>query len=139
MSLFVLDTDILSLYQRGHAVVVARVDAHPRPEVVTTIITVLEQIIGWQALLARATNRQQQAAAYDFFVGIATALNRFPLLNFPEPAILRFEQLLSLRLNVGKMDLRIAAIALEFAATVVTRNRRDFGRVPNLQIEDWSV
>jgi tRNA(fMet)-specific endonuclease VapC len=42
------------------------------------------------------------------------------------------------KLNVRKMDLCIAAIALEHQAIVVTRNVRDFQRVPNLVVEDWS-
>jgi tRNA(fMet)-specific endonuclease VapC len=44
-----------------------------------------------------------------------------------------------MKLGVKANDLRIAAIAFENSATVVTRNRADFGRVPGLQIEDWSI
>jgi tRNA(fMet)-specific endonuclease VapC len=54
-------------------------------------------------------------------------------------AIQRFDHLPALRLNVGLMDSRLAAVGLENNLTVVTRNVRDFGRVPGLQIEDWSV
>ena len=39
---------------------------------------------------------------------------------------------------MGKMDLRIAAIALELNCTVITRNLADFRRVPGLSIDDWS-
>jgi tRNA(fMet)-specific endonuclease VapC len=42
-------------------------------------------------------------------------------------------------LGVGTLDLKIAAMALTNGLTVLTRNRRDFGRVPGMVIEDWSV
>jgi tRNA(fMet)-specific endonuclease VapC len=139
MSLYVLDTDILTLYQHDHPPVVQRVDAQPRSDVVVTVISMQEQVDGWRSLLGRARTHAQQAVAYDFFSKLVIAVHRFPILYCPEPAILRYEQLLTLRLNVGRMDLRIAAIALENAAVVVTRNQRDFGRVPGLTLEDWSV
>ena len=66
-------------------------------------------------------------------------LGRWRILPYTEPAIGRVAQLKGLRLNVRVMDLRIAAIALEHGASVVTRNRHDFGRVPGLNVEDWSV
>jgi tRNA(fMet)-specific endonuclease VapC len=43
------------------------------------------------------------------------------------------------RLYVGSNDLKIAVTALENNATVVTRNLRDFGRVPGLVCEDWTA
>ena len=43
-----------------------------------------------------------------------------------------------MNLNVRKMDLRISAVVLEHGGVLVTRNVRDFQRVPGLPIEDWS-
>jgi len=66
-------------------------------------------------------------------------LGRWRILPYTESAIAQVAQLKALRLNVGLMDLRIAAVVLENQAVVVTRNRREFGRVPGLSVEDWSV
>lgn len=140
MSRFLLDTDTLSLLQQGHPLVLQRVNSHPLADIALSTISIQEQMQGFLASLTRARNRQQIALAHDMLaVRLLPVWRRFVVLSFPETAILRFEQLRSLRLNVGMMDLRIAAVALENTLTVVTRNRRDFGRVPGLAIADWSV
>jgi tRNA(fMet)-specific endonuclease VapC len=59
-------------------------------------------------------------------------------LSFTESAINRRAELRAFKLNVRKMDLAIAAIALEQSAVLLTRNTRDFRRVPGLAVEDWS-
>ena len=46
MSLFVLDTDILTLFQRGHATVRAHVAEHSPTEIAISIVTVEEQLSG---------------------------------------------------------------------------------------------
>jgi tRNA(fMet)-specific endonuclease VapC len=40
---------------------------------------------------------------------------------------------------IGPYDLLIAAIALAHDLTLVTHNRREFGRVPGLRTEDWEA
>ena len=44
-----------------------------------------------------------------------------------------------LKLRIGTMDRKIAAIALTHDATLISRNLADFRRVPGLKVEDWTA
>lgn len=117
----------------GTSLVLQQINTRPAADIAVSAISIQEQMQGFLAGLTRARNRQQLALAYDM---LATRLmpvwGRFVVLLFSERTILRFEQFRSLRLNVGLMDLRIAAVALENTLTVLRRNQRDFGRLPGL-------
>ena len=140
MSLFLLDTDILSLLQAGNPQVLHHINQHLFSEIAHSSISLQEQMQSILAAVNRARNSQQLARVHDQLVTrLLPVWSWFSALPFTEPAILRFEQLKLMRLNVGVMDLRISAIALENGLTVVTRNLRDFGRVPGLTCADWSV
>jgi tRNA(fMet)-specific endonuclease VapC len=43
------------------------------------------------------------------------------------------------RVRLATMDLRIGAIAIASGLVLLTRNMRDFGRVPGLITEDWTA
>ena len=139
MSLYVLDTDILSLFQRGHPVVCQHVAARAPTDLTITVITVEEQLSGWYGLLRSTSRRDQLALVYQSLADSIPFLAKFRVLSFSETAMERFDRLAALKLNVRKMDLRIAAIALEHGTVVATRNVRDFQRVPGLAVEDWTV
>ncbi len=139
MTLYALDTDILSLYQRGHATVCQRVHIHPLGDLAITVISVEEQLSGWYSLLRTKTRRDELAIVYQSLADSVPFLAQFRILSFSEPCQDRFDKLASLKLNIRKMDLRIAAIALENGAVLASRNLRDFQRVPGLVIEDWSA
>ena len=139
MSLFVLDTDLLTLYYRGDPIVVRRVDERPPPELAISVLTVDEQLTGWYMLTRQARRPEEIARAYAQLGEAVVRLGHWRILPYTESAIARVAGLKALRLNVRLMDLRIAAVALENQAVVVTRNRRDFGRVPGLSVVDWSV
>ena len=56
----------------------------------------------------------------------------------PPAAVAQYTDLMSQKLRVETQDLRIAFIVMSIGGTLVTRNRRDFDRIPGLKIEDWS-
>jgi tRNA(fMet)-specific endonuclease VapC len=139
MSKYVLDTDILSLYQTGHRRVVSQVSHRAPEDLCITILSVEEQLSAWYTLLRRTKDKARLARIYERMTANVKFLSRLEILSYSEPAIDRFQVIRTLKLGVKAMDLRIAAVALENGATVVTRNLADFRRVPGLRVEDWSV
>jgi tRNA(fMet)-specific endonuclease VapC len=139
MPQYYLDTDTLSLFRDGHPNVLSRVSKVPIIEIGTTIITVEEQLSGWYSFIRKTTKPIDLERGYAQLAKTIRFYARIFIQDFPLTAMTRYQQLKSLKLNIGTMDLRIAAIAIHFGGTVVTRNVRDFSRVPGLMIEDWTL
>jgi tRNA(fMet)-specific endonuclease VapC len=139
VSLYVLDTDILSLFRKGHRTVHGRLVSHSANELAISVISVEEGMSGWYKSVRKAKEPASLERAYQGLADMAQFLGKWQVLPYPETAIARYQQLAKMKLKVRKMDLRIAAIVLENNAILVTRNLRDFRRVPNLIVEDWSV
>jgi len=134
---FVLDTNSVSDLFANREPILSRVVA-AGDEVATTVITVQEVLSGWYTFLSQAKTPDQIILAYER-LGRATAqLGRLPILPYSRTAFDHAATLIRQHRNVRAPDLRIAAIALEAGATVVTANVRDFGRVPGLAVEDWT-
>ena len=126
MAIFLLDTDTLSLHQRNHARVLAAVASRATDQLCVSTTTIEEQIGGWSALARSAKTPQAEEHAAMLLAAIVVSWNRFAIAPMNVSARTRFDLLVGAKLNVKHNDLRIAAIALELGATVVTRNRRDF-------------
>jgi tRNA(fMet)-specific endonuclease VapC len=138
MSLYLLDTDHLSLYQTGHPHVVQNILLHLTDRLALGVITIEEQLTGWQRALHQARDDARRAEVYRRMARTVESWSGWLVLPFSLAAMGRHAALLRQRLNVGSNDLKIAAIALENNAIVVTRNRRDFSRVSGLTCQDWS-
>lgn len=139
MTLYVLDTDHVTLHQRNHPLVCHRIADLEAGDTAVTIVTAEEQLRGWLKLIRRATSRDHLVAAYQ---GLRIALGYYSsvrLLEFDSLAAARFDDLRRQKIRVGTRDLRIGATALSVSAVLVTANRRDFIQIPGLVIEDWST
>src|SRR4051794_26450882 len=109
MSLYMLDTDTPSLFEHGHPSVCQHVVLVPDTDLAVSIISVEEQLSGWYTALRRAQTSEELARTYDRFTATVLFLSGRRILSLSETAIQRYDNLLKLKLNVGKMDLKIAA------------------------------
>jgi tRNA(fMet)-specific endonuclease VapC len=108
-------------------------------EVGVTIVSFEEQTRGWPTYLAQARSLPQQVEAYARPRRMVENCRWIPLADFDTAASIVFQRLKAARVRIGTMDLKIAAIALARVATLVTRNRSDFEKVPGLIVEDWTT
>lgn len=130
MTLYVLDTDHMSLLDRSHPIVVKRVvfdRVNTSNQLATTAISFEEQIKGRLTQIKKtASNPIQLVAAYkrltlvlDLYVGIN-------ILDYGTEADSRFRAFRKAGIRIGTQDLRIASIVLSSGGVMVTRNQRDF-------------
>ena len=139
MTLYVLDTDMLTLLEEGHPAVGRRFLQERLEDTAITVLSVEEQLSGWYTEVRKAKRPERLAWAYRRLADTISFLARLQILTYDEQAMQRYEQLRKAKIKIGRMDLRIAAVVLEHGAVLVTRNARDFKKVPGLQIEDWSA
>lgn len=137
--MILLDTDMLTLLFQGNARVVSRLRS-AEDDVATTMITRIEVLRGRFDAIFKAANADQLQKACQRLRDTESRLSTLPIVMIDGPDAEQFAVLLrnkKLR-SIGRGDLLIAAIALAQRAILVTRNQRDFQKVPGLRIENWA-
>jgi len=137
---YLLDTDHISLVHRKGdegRLIETRLANMPADSVFVSIVSYEEQTRGWFAELARRRSFAQQEATYTELAHLLDLYCASPILHLDLESVSEFHRLWLLRLRVGTMDLKIAAIAIANDAVLLTRNKTDFSKVPGLNIEDW--
>lgn len=137
--MLVLDTDHLAELDRGSVAgsnLFRRLDAS-NEDVVTTIVSAEEQLRGWLAQINRLREPLRQVDASRRLQGRLEFFASWTLLPWDEQAARRFEQLRSEGVKIGSMDLKIACITMLHGAKLLSRNLRDFEKVPGLSVESW--
>jgi tRNA(fMet)-specific endonuclease VapC len=136
--IFLLDTDHVTLDQRGHPLVRTRVAAAGPAQVRISIITVEEQLRGWLAVARGAATGERRVLAYQRLRLAIEYFASVTLVDYDHAAEALVADLRGRGIRIGTQDLRIAATAITQGMTLVSRNQRDLSQVPGVQIEDWS-
>ena len=129
--MYLLDTNVVSdLVRHPHGVVAKRISLEGEDNVCTSIIVASELRFG-----ALKRNSERLTRQLDL------VLSALQVMQFEAPAD-RFYAKLRVYLEergtpIGPNDMLIAAHTLALDCTVVTRNLREFSRVPGLKVDNW--
>jgi tRNA(fMet)-specific endonuclease VapC len=136
------DADVLTEILAGNPAYVARAETIPTADQAVPIVVVEEFVRGrWQVIrqAEAGTARISLPRAYDLLAQTIRDMTQLIVLAYTPQADVLYHQRRQQRLRMGTHDLRIAAICVAHAATLLSRNRRDSVRVPGLQVEFWDA
>ncbi len=140
---YLLDTDHISFLQRRSGAeftnLVARIAQYSPTDFGLSIVSFHEQILGAHNFINRAQTNRDLMRGYNLLSEILNGFSTAPVLNLDSEAIATFDRLRVEKVRIATMDLRIASIALSKNLVLLTRNIRDFSKVPGLVTEDWTV
>ena len=130
---YMLDTNIcIYIIKQKPLSVIQKFMAHNISEICVSSITYAELMHGVEKSQAKEKNK----------IALTLFLSNIQILNFTSEAAEEYGKLRSdLERNgtpIGPMDMLIAAHAKTENLIVVTNNTREFQRVNNLMIEDWT-
>lgn len=131
-----IDASILIAWERGGVDVEGRVRGREDEPLLLSVITVSELLHG----VHRAQERVQRARRSAF---VEAVVDRFPLLpvDLPTARIHAgiWAELSASGRMIGAHDLWLASAAVAHGLSLATANVREFGRVPGLEVEDWTA
>ena len=135
-----LDTDILSLLQRGNAKVAEALEASDDSALAITLITKIELLRGRHDFVLKAATGEQLLRAEKWLKETELFLLKTPVIYPDTAAATQFDRLRLMRRlrKIGRADLLIASIVLANDATLVTRNVRHFKQIPDLKVVNWA-
>lgn len=131
--MYALDTNTVLDYFKGKGEVGATLLATPPSELALPAVVAYEVWVG----VLGSQNPKHRAAEYGRFLSLVSVLP-FDAAAGRRAAELRVA-LERKGEGIGPLDTLIAATALAHNATLVTRNTREFGRVPGLSVVSWYV
>ncbi len=140
---YLLDTDHISFLQRRsgseYVNLTTRIAALSPSDFAFCVVSLHEQVLGANTFINRAKTSANTIRGYNTLLEILQGFSVAPVLPFDAPAASIFDNLRMQKIRIATMDLRIASIALARGLILLTRNTRDFGKVPDLIIQDWTI
>ena len=129
--MFVLDTNTVIDFFRGEGRIASRLAATHPSEIAIPSVVLYELETG----IARSSGAARRRQPLDAFLANLTVLP-FDVIEARAAATIR-ARLEQAGTPIGPLDTLIAATALAHEGTLVTRNLREFTRIPELRVENW--